>query len=83
MKTATDYLSLALAEQIATHRGEGYTPLSTDEPNTPLVLRETAQRAIDLALVDAERYKTNLVGAVIRSHSPTSQPAEQATPTNV
>jgi hypothetical protein len=42
----------------------------------------TAEEAIATALTDAERYKTNIVGAVIRSHSSTSQPAEQATPTN-
>ncbi len=38
--------------------------------------------AVEFALHDAERYKDNLVGALRRSHPSTSQPAEEATPTN-
>jgi len=34
--------------------------------------------AIEFALVDAERYKNNVVGAVLRSHPSTPQ-AEEAT----
>ena len=36
--------------------------------------------AVELALADAERYKTNVVGAVLRSHPSTPQ-ATEATPT--
>jgi hypothetical protein len=46
------------------------------EPNSHALL------AIEFALYDAERYRTNLVGAVIRSLSPIPQPADVATPSN-
>ena len=80
MKPAPDYLAQALAEQAAEHQAQGFCPLSFDEPGTRFVLRETAERAVAIALADAERYKTYLVGAVVRSTSSTPTAAE-ATPT--
>jgi hypothetical protein len=79
MKTATEYLDLALKEQAAEHQAQGYCPLSFDEPITWRVLRKTAERAVAIALADAETYKANLMGAVLRSKSSTSQ-AAVATP---
>ena len=73
MKTAPEYLTQALETQVAEHQAQGYCPLSFDEPNTRFVLRETAEAAVALALVDAEKYKINLVGAVLRSHPSTPQ----------
>lgn len=70
MKTAPDYLAQALATQQAQHQALGYCPLPFDEPGTYLVLRETAEAAVALALADAETYKTNLVGALRRSPLP-------------
>jgi len=67
MKPAPDYLAQALTEQAAEHQAQGYCPLSFDEPATRFVLRETAERAVAIALADAETYKTHLVGAVLRA----------------
>lgn len=80
MKAAPDYLAQALTEQAAQHQAQGYCPLSFDEPATRFVLRETAERAVAIALADAERYKDNLVGALRRSPSSTPQ-ADVATAT--
>lgn len=66
MKPAADYLAQALTQQAAEHQAQGYCPLSFDEPGTRFVLRETAERAVAIALADAERYKNNLVSAVLR-----------------
>lgn len=79
MKSAAEYLDQALKEQAAEHQAQGYCPLSFDEPITWRVLRKTAERAIVIALADAERYKTNIVGAVLRSKLPTSC-SEHSTP---
>jgi hypothetical protein len=80
MKTAPEYITQALAKQVAEHQAQGYCPLSFDEPATRFVLRETAEAAVALALADAERYKTNVVGAYLRSKPSTPQPAAEATP---
>jgi hypothetical protein len=72
MKTNAEYLAQALHQQAAEHLAQGYCPLSFDQPDTRLVLRETAERAVALALADAENYKNNLVGAVLRSKPTTS-----------
>lgn len=72
MKDAADYLAQALREQAAEHQAQGYCPLSFDEPITWRVLRKTAERAVELALADAETYKTHLVGAVLRSRELTT-----------
>lgn len=80
MKAAVDYLAQALTEQAAEHQAQGYCPLSFDEPATRFVLRETAERAVAIALDDAERYKNNLVGAL--RHAKLSPPpcSEPSTP---
>jgi hypothetical protein len=78
MKPAPDYLAQALEEQAAHHQAQGYCPLSFDEPATRFVLRETAERAVAIALADAERYKTNAVRAVL--HAKPSTPAATPTP---
>ena len=78
MKTAPEYLTQALANQASQHQAQGYCPLSFDAPATRFVLRETAEAAVALALADAERYKTNVVGAVLRAH-PSTPPADVAT----
>lgn len=80
MKTAPDYLAQALSEQAAEHQAQGFCPLSFDEPATRFVLRETAERAVALALADAEKYKDHLVGAVLHA-KPSTPSAAEATPT--
>jgi hypothetical protein len=72
MKRPDEYLTQALEEQVAQHQAQGYCPLSFDEPGTRFVLRETAERAVAIALADAEKYKTHLVGAVLNANLPTS-----------
>jgi hypothetical protein len=81
MKTAPEYLAQALAEQAAQHQAQGYCPLSFDDQATRLVLRETAERAVALALADAEKYKTHLVGAVLNA-KPSTPAADVATAPN-
>jgi hypothetical protein len=71
VRTEAEYLALALQQQAAAHQAQGFCPLSFDEPGTRFVLRETAERAVAIALADAERYKTNLVGAVLHAVAPT------------
>jgi regulator of protease activity HflC (stomatin/prohibitin superfamily) len=80
MKPAPDYVAQALTEQAAEHQAQGYCPLSFDEPATRFVLRETAERAVAIALAEAERYRQLLMGAALRAKSSTPQ-ADAATPT--
>ena len=81
MHTPPEYVAAALAQQEADRLREGGGPLATDAPDTPLVRRATAEAAVALALADAEWYRQQLVGAVLRS-KPSPQTAELATSTN-